>query len=314
LIDARHLETASQSRVLVAISFHFVPERVGYLDQVLRSLAGFPVRALNVAWFTNTTKLAEQEILQQLFQKHSRVGNCGFRLIVESDLVHPYLLTWCHKRLIVSEFLVDEFDYTHFVYLEDDEPLTFDNLAYFVAARDFLRPSGLLPAFLRTEWSAARRLYVNHDNTTPIVVVERPFIRWGDYLFINPNIPYCGAFVLDKELALEYAASLSFDPTRSREVCYWGVRERAAMGLSFEAPPPGFPGRVVVPVSFVTREAPRCAWLAHTPNNYADRKDTPLAKIPMTDLFRFARNAPCPCGSGKRYKQCHGRWSTSESG
>ncbi len=23
-------------------------------------------------------------------------------------------------------------------------------------------------------------------------------------------------------------------------------------------------------------------------------------------VFKFGRNAPCPCGSGKKYKRCHG--------
>ncbi|MDQ6658274.1 MAG: SEC-C metal-binding domain-containing protein [Actinomycetota bacterium] len=27
----------------------------------------------------------------------------------------------------------------------------------------------------------------------------------------------------------------------------------------------------------------------------------------MTSTKEPARNAPCPCGSGKKYKQCHGR-------
>ncbi|MGH3607549.1 MAG: SEC-C metal-binding domain-containing protein [Pseudonocardiaceae bacterium] len=26
----------------------------------------------------------------------------------------------------------------------------------------------------------------------------------------------------------------------------------------------------------------------------------------MRDRGRHARNAPCPCGSGKKYKRCHG--------
>ncbi|WP_421888217.1 SEC-C metal-binding domain-containing protein [Methylibium sp.] len=27
----------------------------------------------------------------------------------------------------------------------------------------------------------------------------------------------------------------------------------------------------------------------------------------MADVPRAGRNDPCPCGSGKKYKQCHGR-------
>jgi hypothetical protein len=29
--------------------------------------------------------------------------------------------------------------------------------------------------------------------------------------------------------------------------------------------------------------------------------------IPIREYAKVARNAPCPCGSGKKYKKCHGR-------
>jgi preprotein translocase subunit SecA len=35
---------------------------------------------------------------------------------------------------------------------------------------------------------------------------------------------------------------------------------------------------------------------------------TPLQQLPMQrDAPKVGRNDPCPCGSGKKYKQCHGR-------
>jgi preprotein translocase subunit SecA len=36
---------------------------------------------------------------------------------------------------------------------------------------------------------------------------------------------------------------------------------------------------------------------------------TPVVK---SDLEKVGRNDPCPCGSGKKYKQCHGRAGASE--
>jgi hypothetical protein len=41
------------------------------------------------------------------------------------------------------------------------------------------------------------------------------------------------------------------------------------------------------------------ATLQQTTRSYAPK--------PKENVERIARNAPCPCGSGKRYKQCHGR-------
>src|SRR5437762_12703838 len=31
-----------------------------------------------------------------------------------------------------------------------------------------------------------------------------------------------------------------------------------------------------------------------------------MGKSPLVNTTAIARNAPCPCGSGKRYKDCHG--------
>jgi preprotein translocase subunit SecA len=33
----------------------------------------------------------------------------------------------------------------------------------------------------------------------------------------------------------------------------------------------------------------------------------PQAKRPVKKEERVGRNDPCPCGSGKKYKQCHGQ-------
>ncbi len=36
----------------------------------------------------------------------------------------------------------------------------------------------------------------------------------------------------------------------------------------------------------------------------ASARRTPVVK---SEMEKTPRNAPCPCGSGKKYKQCHGR-------
>ena len=285
MIDAQHLRSAAEARLLVAISFYFVHRRLCYLEEVLHTLAAFPVKERNIVVFTDTTELAEQETVRQLFRTAHLVDGHDARLMVETDLAHPYDLTWAHKKLITDEFIAPPGRYTHFVYIEDDERLTFENFAYFFLARNILRPFRLVPAFLRAEWSAARDLHVNTDNIAPVKLTNRPFVSAGDYAFVGIDNPYCGAFILDQDLAREYVASRSFDPNRSREVSPWDVRERAAMGLTFENPPAPFVYRVVVPVSIASRKAPHCAWLAHMPNNYAENANEPFGKVAMTDLF-----------------------------
>jgi SEC-C motif len=317
MIDAQHLAAAKNASPMVAITFHFVADRLHYLDEVIGALAGYPVSKRKIVVVTNTTEKAEQDSLWHLFGKHKLAADREARLAVVADLPHPYLLTWAHKRLITDEFLAFEGEYTHFAYIEDDERLSFENFAYFLAAREMLRDAKLLPGFLRTEWSTKRQLYVNQDNIEPIVVADRPFVCRGDYILIEPPNPYCGAFILDRELALEYVRSRSFDPYLCSSVIpipvFGGVRERAAMGLTFEAPPRPFVSRVVVPVSLRTRTAPSCALLPHLPNNYADVATTLHGKIDMNELFKFTRNQLCPCGSGRRYKHCHGAFEARDA-
>src|SRR5258706_8859980 len=36
-----------------------------------------------------------------------------------------------------------------------------------------------------------------------------------------------------------------------------------------------------------------------------------MGKSPFVNTTAIARNAPCPCGSGKRYKDCHGALSAN---
>ena len=38
-----------------------------------------------------------------------------------------------------------------------------------------------------------------------------------------------------------------------------------------------------------------------------DEDDVPLASTAHEEMAKVGRNDPCPCGSGKKYKHCHGR-------
>lgn len=279
------LAKAAGARLLVAISFHFAPDRLSYLEQVLYTLLQMPVKSRRVMVLTNTPQPAEQAILNQLFLDVGLVSEQEAQLVVTSELDHPYDLTWAHKQIITDVFLGSGDRYSHFAYLEDDERLTFENLAYFISARDYLRPFGLVPAFLRTEWNSIRECHVNIDNISAVNLSSRPFVKTRDCAFICVDNPYCGAFILDEALAQEYITSLSFDRDRSSEVSPWSVRERAAMGLTFENPPPPFSFRVAIPLSINSCSVPTCAWLAHLPNNYANNADSPFGKVTMSDLL-----------------------------
>jgi len=39
----------------------------------------------------------------------------------------------------------------------------------------------------------------------------------------------------------------------------------------------------------------------------AEANDAVTAAAPDGDWGKIPRNAPCPCGSGKKFKYCHGK-------
>ena len=264
-------DCAAGARILVAITVHFDPadwNATCHLAQVLRSLSEFPAAAMDVILVTNTDRREDVETLERLCSEvrpgeSSEVRSYG-------ALAHPYDLTWCHKAIIQREFAGSD-RYTHFIYTEDDVVIGFANFAYFLGLRDRLRHFGLLPSFVRTEYSAAQRGMVASDAFWPIYVPVQPHLCIERVVLLNMPNPYNPCFILDQELAREYIASPSFDQERSRAQSPSGVRRRAAMGLCWENVPLPFYSRYVVAVSSDTGMAAGSAYICHLPANYANK-------------------------------------------
>jgi len=258
--------------------------RLGFLAEVLRSLSEFPVADMSVVIVTNTFRQEDLALLRRLNGEILRGNSSSIRSF--GDLAHPFDLTWRHKAIIAGEFIgANHGRYTHFIYLEDDIRLSFGNFCYFVEFREILRSFGLLPAFVRVEYSAALGGFVASDAFWPVYVPVQSHIPLGDIVMVNMPNPYNPCFILDLDLAAEYVRTRSFDCEESLAVGQWGVRERAAMGLCLENVPAPFQTRYVVPVSRQTSMAPEFAWLSHLPNNYADNPHTVLGKVRMDELF-----------------------------
>ena len=62
-------------------------------------------------------------------------------------------------------------------------------------------------------------------------------------------------------------------------------------------------GRSILRVSVVQQEAPRPKIVA---TSAAGTTAVPAPKAPLVAAVTAGRNDPCPCGSGKKYKKCHG--------
>lgn len=292
---------AQAARILCAITFHFNRSRLGYLAEVLRSLAEYPVAAMDVIVVTNTLHKDELSLLNRLCRETLPQDEVSVRSY--GDLADGWDLTWCHKTIIATEFVHENHGrYTHFIYLENDIRLSFLNFCYFVEYREALRGFGLLPSFVRVEYSKALGGFTGSDVFWPVYVPVQSHVVLGDMVLVNMPNPYNPLFILDLELAAEYVQSPSFDRQASGAVCPWGVAERAAMGLCLENVPAPFQSRYVTPVYQKTDTVPAFAWVWHMPNNYADNPRSALGKVRMDRMF---------VGAGELGQE--GRWSIANS-
>ncbi len=275
-------------RLLATVPFHFRSSRLEYLFQTVRSISRFPIAALDLVIVTNVD---QEECLGQIRNTcqpllKSFPGGGQKNLFIESQtqLKDPWMLTWCHKRLITDDFLKK--DYTHFLYIEDDILLSFENFIYFLHYRDRLKEYGLLPAFQRIEYNKDdNRLYLC-DQIGISDFKARRSVKLDGYDFVNIDYPWSAVFILDRELALEHIGTKSFDAKLSESVRPdWMTPCRAGMGLTFENIPAGFTQRGVSPVNPQTLTTPCWSWVYHLPNNYTTDQLTPLGKTRVDELF-----------------------------
>lgn len=278
---------ASAARVLCCITFHFVAGRLESLADVLQALSEFPVAFLEAVIVTNAVDDSETVILERLAAEIMGEGRATICRVHE--LEHPFDLAWHHKQVLAERFVDDTASrFTHFIYLEDDIRFTFANFEYFLTAREQLRGEGLLPAFLRVEWSEDAAGLVATDCFWPVYVPVQPRLGAGEIVFMNMPNPYNPCFVLDRELAREHLASPASDRLSSSRLVAWGIRERAAMGLCLDNVPKPFRWRYVIPLSTVSGSIPPWARVRHLQNTYA-AANSGLAKTRLENLFRGMR-------------------------
>lgn len=283
-------------RILAAVTFHFREPRLQYLFQVVRALCEYPVEALDIVIVTNVDQDGAlkqiRDLCAPLFRPFPVRSRSRKNLLIESfpKLADPWLLPWSHKHLISERFLSAELTYTHFIYIEDDILLSFDNFRYFTHYREMLKERKLIPSFQRIEYNDADNHLYLVDQVGVTDLSLRSCVNLDGYAFVNLDYPFNAMFILDRELALEYVETPSFDREGSKLVRpEWDVACRAAMGLCFENPPEGFAARYVSPVDPSALTTPSWSWVYHLPNNYAKDRLKPFSKT-RTDQ-QFSPNA-----------------------
>ncbi len=265
--------------LLTCISFHYVESRLQYLRQTLATqpLLADRVRVLVI---TNTAIAEQLDAIRACFPPAAEQFSC--EIFTAGPLDHPFDLTWVHKQILTEVFLPDS-AFSHFLYLEDDYELKPEGLAYWLEAREQLRPFGLIPSFLRVERAQGSAAWRRTDQMRRICARLLPHVRISPSLwFVNLPNPYQGMYLFDRELAVEHAAGPAirkgFGPFDAV-----GIRESAAQGQTFVAVPRGFIARNAVPFDPRDNSIPQHCFLHHLPNNYADDPASPFGKLAVPD-------------------------------
>jgi hypothetical protein len=269
------------TRVAAFVTFHYRRQSLQFLDRVLRNLADFDVRRIHVTIVTNAENAKECTSIDTLCRNY--FGVVDYTIESFPNCEPGTLLTWKHKPLLAAAVADSRRCFSHFIYVEGDIGLSYRNFQYFTEHADALRERGLIPSFLRVEFSDGTIRSCDAEWTTVAPVL----VRLLDCTFASPRSPYCACFIMDRLHVSEYLSSRSFDYKLSEGLCSWGVPERAAMGLCWEKPPPGFSHRYVLPVDLGLRPLPYCE-VPHMPANYASIAVSPYGKIPVESVFVHA--------------------------
>lgn len=262
------------SNLLIGITFHFVEERLDFLNKISVNFSHLAFKT-KVFVVTNTNSIEDHRKIQAAVQT-------DVEIYVPHLLGHPYLLTWAHFDVFRNIFQTNQ-NISHFMYLEDDILITKNNINYWLEGRENLRGFGLLPSFLRYELIDQETLMRSTDVKTHIELKKVPQVNFGkkNYCYINLPKPYQGMYILDRDLAKEHL----FGPSSSPDFGIWGIREKAAQGLTFANVPSGFTSRNLVGFNSDLNQIDPDALIHHTPNNYANNPKSSFGKIPINELI-----------------------------
>lgn len=185
----------------------------------------------------------------------------------------PWHLTWEHKKSFLASFEKAGTS-SIFLAIEDDHLFTETNLEYFLDNKDRLAPLRLIPSFLQIEFSEVNQHYVSVGllSKEKIPLTTLPQVLIEDDLFVQLPNPYSGLIILDYPQAKEYVSSIAFSEFESRQLTWWGIGERAMMGLQFIDPPKHFSSRNVLPVNKSQEGIKTSAWIIHQPNLYVQKQ------------------------------------------
>jgi hypothetical protein len=171
--------------------------------------------------------------------------------ITVGGIKFDWLLTWVHKSLFQKDLSHTKSDSGDlFLVLEDDALFTQANLEYFLDELTDLEEVGLLPSFIRSEWSDADSCWTHEDPIGRINETATFFPHPKDEgkKLMQLQNPFSASILLNYSLAVEYFESESAVQALA---CYkhpviYDIGSSACLGLIMEKVPNGYLNRVAV--------------------------------------------------------------------
>lgn len=247
-----------------------------HLSNLILNLSRIPSNTLSVNLFTNIDLQVWKSISDPLFSRK----NSHFEVhlvskedltIEEGNLFIPWLLTWQHKEIMLKNISEGNTN-SIYLYLEDDAIFTSENLEYFLDFIPILNKVGLVPGFLRAEWSDIHKSWIHPDSFS--ADANKPFfeIEGTEHLFLQRENPYSALILLNQELGVEYIKSESFKQAEAwkKHPIIFDIGSTAALGLISENIPAGFINRMATPVNKVNCYPVPGSVIRHQGDRYAN--------------------------------------------
>ena len=163
----------------------------------------------------------------------------------------PWLLTWTHKTFMRKDFEATFSDINaHFLVLEDDAIFTQANLEYFLKYKSPMREIGLIPGFIRAEWSLSNNCWIHPDSFTRIDF-DSDFFKCpfnNEKRLSQRDNPFSASILFDAQYCREYFESES---SVQQLACFkhsyiFDIGSTATLGLICESVPAGYKSRTAV--------------------------------------------------------------------
>ncbi len=273
---------------------HVGPEKLPYLQQVLH-MQQFLFDEVHVSIATNKTDQADLDLIASVFPPATPTFQVEIVNRNYEHLPSAWLLTWVHKDLMAEKF--QDPSYTHFMYIEDDMEVTATNIQYWMTAREHLRPYGLYPSFMRTEWNPTLQQWAWTDSVKGdrFSVKGSPRVDlMAGYGYINLPRTYQGMFLYDRELMQEHIASDSFSLEKfvpgwqtaiQHTVWPLGLTEMANLALTNIHVPQGCISRNFLPYYPKYNTINPCCFVHHLPDKYTNAPESENGKVMVADIL-----------------------------